>query len=127
MEKNLADKQEQLIKVFKQLTEALPRLQTEEVLRMSFTYVFARETEAAVPPVPKEEKKQDPRIAVLRELRLRSGMGQEKASVAIVKVRTFLLRMESGKAILDKITEKKLLELYKKQAEETAAPTSTPQ
>ena len=121
MEKNLADKQEQLIKVFKQLTEALPRLQTEEVLRMSFTYVFARETEAAVPPVPpvpKEEKKQDPRIAVLRELRLRSGMGQEKASVAIGKGRTFVLRMESGKAILDKITEKKLLELYKKQQEE---------
>jgi len=119
MEKNLADKQEKVIKVFKQLTEALPKLQPEEILRMSFMYVFTRETDDTPPPA---EKSIDPRAKVLRELRLRSGMGQEKASVSIGKGRTYVLRMESGKAILDKPTEKKLLDLYNKVQDEKPTP-----
>ena len=45
MEKNLVDKQEQLIKTYKLLTEAMPLLKTEDVIRMSFAYVFQGQAE----------------------------------------------------------------------------------
>ena len=119
MEKNLAEKQEQLVNVFKKLSEAMPLLQDEERIRMAFTYVFTREPEEVVSRI---EKNHDPRVSVLRELRLRSGLSQEKASTSIGKGKTFILRMETGKALLDNQTEKKLLELYKKQQEEKVNP-----
>lgn len=115
MEKNLESKQEQLIKTFKLLTDAMPLLQTEEAIRMSFAYVFTREPEPTITPVGTN---QDPRVAVLKELRLRSGVSQEKASLGIGKAKTFVLRLETGKASIDKSTEKKLMDFYKKQEEE---------
>jgi len=119
MEKNLVDKQEQLIKTYKLLTEAMPLLKTEDVIRMSFAYVFQGQAEQqAEDQIKPVGKTLDPRVVVLKELRLRARISQEKASVGIGKGKTFVLRLESGKAVLDKHTESKLLNFYKKQEEE---------
>jgi len=120
MEKNLIEKQEQLIKTYRLLTEAMPLLKTEDIIRMAFAYVFKgqaeQQAEEQIKPVGKTL---DPRVVVLKELRQRVGISQEKASVGIGKGKTFVLRLESGKAGLDKHTESKLLNFYKKQEEET--------
>jgi len=123
MEKNLIEKQEQLIKTYKLLTEAMPLLKTEDVIRMSFAYVFKGQAEQQAEEQKEQKIKSvgrtlDARVTALRELRVRAKISQEKASTGIGKGKTFVLRLETGKAPLDKQTETKLLNFYKKTEEE---------
>jgi predicted transcriptional regulator len=82
---------------------------------MAFAYVFSDRDVDVETVINVPNGHLPPEVVALRELRLKSGLSQEKASVAIGKAKTYVLRVETGKAILDKQTEKKLMELYKKE------------
>lgn len=124
MEKNLLGKQEEFLKTYRGLKSAMPLLETEQLIKMTFAYVF-RETETLSDAVkkPVDESLQE-RVHTLRELRLKANISQEKASKEVGKVPSFIGRLESG-AIkrLDTHTEKKLLALYKKLEEEKSKET----
>lgn len=117
MKTELLNKQEQLLSTFKKLKEAMPLLSAEELLKMSFAYVFTdRDTEPSIKPL---EGRLDPKVATLRGMRIHAGISQENASKGIHKAKTYVLRLETGKVPLDRSTEKKLTDLYSKKEETT--------
>lgn len=113
MEKHLVEKQEALIAKYRELKKILLSLESEMVIRIAFAEVFSQEQVEGEPKIKPVESELDQRVHNLRELRLKAGIGQEKASIAIGKVPSFIGRLESGKIVrLDKPTENKLIALY---------------
>lgn len=121
MEKNLLEKQNLFLSTFKGLQQAMPALEVEQLIKMTFAYVFRDEEEETPlePHISPSERVLDQRVVALREYRLRVGTGQEKASKLLGKVPSYISRLEAGIIKrLDKAMEHKILNLYKKLEEE---------
>jgi len=120
MEKSLVEKREQLVTKYHELRKLLLTIEDSLVLRIAFEEVFNEPQQIQVEPKIKPvETVLDQRIHKLREMRLSSGIGQEKASIAVGKVPSFVGRLEAGKIKrLDKPTENKLIQLYTSRKED---------
>jgi hypothetical protein len=119
MEKSLVEKREQLVIKYHEVRKLLKLIDHDMVLRLAFEEVFSEEQPQGEPQIRPVETVLDQRIHKLREMRLSSGIGQEKASIAIGKVPSFVGRLEAGKIKrLDKPTENKLIQLYSAKKEE---------
>lgn len=111
--------QEQLIKKFNDLKHILINTPEEKVLRYAVEEVFNDNRDTEQSEIKPVQRHLAPHVATLREYRIKLGISQKTASKGIGKGEDFVARLEQGKIKkLDKVTEKKLLEFYKKKEEE---------
>lgn len=111
--------QEQLIKKFNDLKHILINTPEEKVLRYAVEEVFNDNRDTEPSEIKPVQRPLAPHVGTLRAQREKLGISQKTASKGIGKLSDWVGRLENGKIKkLDKVTEKKLLEFYKKKEEE---------